>query len=147
MSDESAKAKEASEETYIYALTEPGTGRVRYIGRTQNVTRRWMSHLIDRGQNRKCKWVESLRQAGRFPVMTVIGRCRSEDAPAVETAWIEACMGPDLLNDRPGRKGPRGRGSAQTLVRWAVAEYPVVEGRAAAAGASVAEYLRRLALS
>lgn len=72
---EAADKKEQPAEkrkAFIYALSEPDTGAVRYVGKTCDLKRRFWDHLDARFNNRNCKWLRSLRKRGLRPVMDVL---------------------------------------------------------------------------
>lgn len=50
---------------YVYALSDPRTGAVRYIGKTKNASNRFKSHLRARNtsQPQICEWISSLGTA------------------------------------------------------------------------------------
>lgn len=67
----------------IYGLADPVTGEVRYIGKSNNPTRRFKDHLRQRGRRYPVyQWIESLRQRGLTPGLVII-----EASP---TDWREA---------------------------------------------------------
>lgn len=55
----------------IYSLSCPKSGRVRYIGQSKNIRKRYMAHLNSRDRSQKDEWVKSLLKDGLKPVIRV----------------------------------------------------------------------------
>ncbi len=100
-----------SNEAYmIYALCEPGTGEIKYIGITKNARDRLKGHLYKDREPLRHIWLSSLRQDGQKPNMKCLAlaygpRCFAEQH---EKAWIRVLFahGCDLLNHE-ALLGPR----------------------------------------
>lgn len=76
---------------YIYALIEPDTGEVRYIGRTTNPDHRLVCHMSHNGgaNPQKYDWALELKAKGQTAGLVVLQECDSlESAKAAELAWI-----------------------------------------------------------
>ncbi|GEM_PF-3321864 len=93
-----------------YALCEPGTGEIRYIGITNNARDRLKGHLYKEREPLKHIWLSSLRKLGQEPPMKCLAlaygpRCFAEQH---EKAWIRVLFahGCDLL-DHEALLGPR----------------------------------------
>jgi hypothetical protein len=75
----------------VYALVEPETNLVRYIGQSKNPRKRFIHHLFavkDRNTYSK-KWIASLKSRGLFPSMHILEYCDSQqDLDETEKAWI-----------------------------------------------------------
>jgi len=58
----------------IYALTEPGTDTVRYIGKANNPEARLKTHLRDarRRDTPVCRWIRKLAKSNALPEMTIL---------------------------------------------------------------------------
>lgn len=88
----------------IYALCEPETGEIRYIGKSQDPKARASSHVSVGYHGRNvalCDWVHVLRECGARPTVRVL--CvvpPGADASPVERALIREHDGPRLLNVR-----------------------------------------------
>lgn len=70
------------EKVYIYALCEPDTSEIRYIGKTKNLQRRFRGHLSDSVRLKNYKlysWIAGLREHGKRPLMIVIEEVSEED--------------------------------------------------------------------
>jgi predicted GIY-YIG superfamily endonuclease len=75
----------------IYALAEPKTGVVRYVGRTQNLPERYAQHC--RGTHCTAAWVRTLEARPVLVVLQTISAPAYVDADvlsrACETKWIK----------------------------------------------------------
>jgi len=87
-----------SETHYIYALTDPDTGEIRYVGRTRNPARRLSRHIQPMFNSRSVRqWI---REMGRAPQMTIIEQCSGDVVVEREAYWIASyeSNGARLLN-------------------------------------------------
>lgn len=60
---------------FIYSLFCPVRERIRYIGKTNNLQRRWQLHLTDVGErdtSYRARWLNKLRRGGHRPRMEVL---------------------------------------------------------------------------
>lgn len=92
----------------MYALCEPVTGEVRYIGYSQDPAERHGKHLRDRSKTYKCHWIKKLLRSGLAPQLRVM--CVVEDAAEakrVEVALIamHRRRGARLTNGTSGGDG------------------------------------------
>ena len=62
---------------YIYSLSDPNTGDVKYIGATNDVNSRFNIHIYDSKTNvtYKDRWISSLIKEGLKPILTVLDEC------------------------------------------------------------------------
>lgn len=74
---------------HIYALIDPDTQQIRYIGKTQNPKQRLAKHLNDKKDTAKCQWVQSLRAQGKKPEMILLDNCEWTTSLVLEAAWIQ----------------------------------------------------------
>ena len=78
----------------IYALTDPDTGIIRYIGKTIRRPRdRYKMHLIPsqlRVKTHKNNWVKFLLKQGKKPGMEILTVVDAENANTTEIAYITA---------------------------------------------------------
>lgn len=96
---------------FIYALCDPRTGRVRYIGKARDPVYRWQQHR--RGENcrgvrtHRASWLDSLRRDGLAPVLRILAVVTIEEWRAAECAWIAhaKALGHDLVNGTEGGDG------------------------------------------
>lgn len=99
--------------TFIYALCEPGSKIVRYVGKTKHFKRRFRQHLLQ-SQKRKSHlgcWVRSLLASNEAPVMILLKEVPDEEWEKHEIEFIRRAkeMGFDLVNACDGGIGGRGR--------------------------------------
>lgn len=86
----------------IYALRDPRTRAVRYVGITCNPKQRLYAHLRARYSAGIAAWQDELALLGQKPVLTTLAKFHGPWAAAyeVELAWIRKCLarGDRLLN-------------------------------------------------
>lgn len=90
---------------YIYALLDPDTGIVRYIGKSVDLTRRMNQHCrVDpASKNQRAMWIASLAAVGKTPNMIVIENCTDENWQEAERRWIAHYLPTgNLTNTSPG---------------------------------------------
>lgn len=62
--------------TFIYALTDPNTNQVRYIGKSNVPDSRWAQHIkearLASGNTRKLGWIRSLIKENKYPVLEIL---------------------------------------------------------------------------
>lgn len=97
----------------IYGLCDPRTGVVRYVGKSNNTKRRLRSHLWNsaRPNTPLALWINGLKENGEVPIVKILERCREEDWPEREIAFIAKYRAlkdsPLLLNLADGGNGVR----------------------------------------
>ena len=77
----------------IYALCDPDTGDVRYIGRTSYPLHHRLSNHVGSARSNKCnpalsQWINGLCDNGKRPGIILLEECSLTDADASEKAWI-----------------------------------------------------------
>jgi predicted GIY-YIG superfamily endonuclease len=93
---------------YIYALCSPGTGNIRYIGKTVNLKTRLAAHYRERGtkynMNPCKKWIDQLKKEGQRPDVLVLEETTSKQWQERERQWISTLIehGVSLLNVSSG---------------------------------------------
>lgn len=95
---------------YIYALLEPETKEVRYIGKSVNPKKRFDNHLnIKRKQHCSC-WIQSLKIKGLKPIFSIIEETDKENWIKREQYWIAFYknLGAKLTNHTIGGEGQSG---------------------------------------
>jgi hypothetical protein len=99
---------------YIYALSDPETFKIRYIGKTINIKARLENH-ISRSKNFKtsrhvCNWIKSLLNKKLKPILTVIDTTDEENWVSKEMYWIKHFkdLGLKLCNHNAGGKSNTG---------------------------------------
>lgn len=109
----------------IYALVDPRTCQIRYVGQTQHhPTVRLLGHYKKKGENvAKEDWLDQLRNLGIRPIVVVLGYAQSlQESLAAEKVWIKRGLIAEwpLLNsvadDRYGSKTK----AADSMVYWRV---------------------------
>lgn len=95
----------------IYALVDPRTEEVRYIGYTGNLKNRYTTHcsLKDKGNPEKQAWVDELKALKLKPQLIVLEETPEKaDALLCEKSWIQAYLeqGAILTNVRDADLAP-----------------------------------------
>lgn len=103
---------------YIYALCDPRTNEVRYVGKTNNINKRLSAHIKEKSNTLKCNWIKSLTKIGMLPLIQIIDISNNENWQIKEQYWIG--MFPNLLNMAEGgvigcKTEYKSRGSKQHL--------------------------------
>ena len=57
---------------YIYALSDPRTQEIRYVGKTCDLKRRYWDHIGSRSKNHNGHWLRSLRALNLRPIMETL---------------------------------------------------------------------------
>lgn len=94
----------------IYALIDPETNKIRYIGQTINVKRRYRQHLSAKDTNKhKFNWINSLKSKNLKPLIKVIGIYDRSIIDNMERFWIDYCkrIGCKLVNCDSGGNGKK----------------------------------------
>jgi hypothetical protein len=94
--------------TYIYALTDPRTGAIRYVGKSDSPFRRFEVHLCDRSDTRKGRWIRRLLLDGVRPSLRILQIVRRSEWQQAERGWIAKAEqdGAMLTNSTAGGIGP-----------------------------------------
>jgi len=92
---------------FIYALKEPDTGEIRYIGKAEDVNKRYANHFADRETNHRTNWIKSLVARGLKPDLEILDEVPEEYWRQWEVAWIEYFResGAKLVNGTAGGDG------------------------------------------
>lgn len=95
---------------YVYALTDPDTEEVCYIGRTVNPYKRNLAHgdvSLRWDKSPKAKWMAELKAQGKTPNMHVLEACAFDGWQEGEQRWISHYrkVGAPLLNKKMGGGG------------------------------------------
>lgn len=73
----------------IYALKDPRSDVIRYIGKTRNVDRRYREHCFYGSPNRRMReWIVELSTEGLLPVICVLEITTLANAEERERHWI-----------------------------------------------------------
>lgn len=73
----------------IYALVDPITWYIRYVGQSNRPLRRYDEHLDDDDDTPKCDWIRGLRRKGLKPILVILCVCESWQADSTERAYIQ----------------------------------------------------------
>lgn len=85
----SATLKVSRRAAWVYALVDPRTKHIHYVGRTVNLTVRRNAHLARIcGNSEMCEWRAGLRDAGLEPTFRVLARTTVERVAEAEKRWI-----------------------------------------------------------
>ena len=76
-----------TQNSFIYALVDPLTDRIRYVGQTNDLERRYKEHCTILDFSPKCKWVQALNANGLFPTMIILEVVDSESDVDFREAW------------------------------------------------------------
>lgn len=94
---------------YIYALTDPDNNEVRYIGKTDNLKRRYEIHIanVTGDDTYRKRWITKLKEQGKKPRLEIIETVSQETWQEREKYWIEhyKSMGARLTNSAIGGLG------------------------------------------
>jgi hypothetical protein len=89
---------------YIYALIDPDSLLVRYIGKTTNPKKRESEHNNRKGNSAKDKWIESLTGQKKRPIFEIIEECDINNWHKRERFYLDKFNSHEhpLLNMRNG---------------------------------------------
>lgn len=96
--------------TYIYSLIDPETQEVRYIGKSNTPSKRFIAYINtihDDYSPHKINWIKQLESKGLKPVLSIIEETILDLWPEREKYWINfyRSMGNDLINLKDGDIG------------------------------------------
>lgn len=95
--------------TFIYALKDPKTDKIRYIGKANNPDERYHNHINKcRDKNtHKRNWINNLRQEKLKPILEVLEEVPIEQWKEYEKMYIKKYLdeGCDLMNYTEGGDG------------------------------------------
>ena len=99
--------------TFIYTLSDPRTGFVRYVGKSNDPKNRLARHLCESRAKQTCHrhcWIASLLKEGVLPQLLIIEECDRLKWPDSERFWIASLRlaGCDLVNRSDGGSGNDG---------------------------------------
>lgn len=96
---------------FIYALVDPRSFEIRYIGKTVSPPRRLLSHIYNAKYQRfhNERWVYSLVTQDMKPVMEILEVVTTDEADEKECWWIAYAkqLGIQLTNSTSGGEGTR----------------------------------------
>ncbi len=94
--------------TNIYALRDPTTNKIRYVGKTKgSLNRRYNQHVQSRNlksRTHSANWINSLMLLGLRPGIELLEKCDDNIWQEREIYWISKLLneGEDLTNISPG---------------------------------------------
>lgn len=82
---------------YIYTLSDPNTLKIRYIGQTNNIVRRFNDHLsssLNENSNTyntyKARWIRKIMSNNKNPIINIIHECNTlDESNKLESLYIE----------------------------------------------------------
>src|SRR5688572_16140222 len=97
---------------FVYKLTDPVSGCVRYVGCTADAEARLKAHLCEAAETLKRTWFEYLERQGLLPIMEVLevvpcDSIQDELARKREGFWFRhfEALGEPLLNQKDPETG------------------------------------------
>lgn len=105
-----SKGKLNSETTFIYALVDPNTQQIRYVGKSNDPQVRLYRHFREKGNTYKVKWLQSLKEKGQTPEILILEEVHVSQWQERESYWISfyRAQGLDLANGTDGGDGIHG---------------------------------------
>lgn len=91
----------------IYALCDPETNQVRYVGKAKNIPKRLTAHRNEKGTTKKCRWLASLFNRNLEPKIRELEQVSEDYWQEAEIKWIAHFReaGCDLCNHTSGGEG------------------------------------------
>jgi len=96
--------------TYIYTLSHPLTGEVRYVGKSNDLKKRLKEHGSAKANTKKDNWLKSLKKNGLRPTIDIVESVSSEEWKYWEVFYISLfkSWGFNLTNGTRGGEGALG---------------------------------------
>lgn len=94
----------------IYALVDPITKKVKYIGQTFSVKSRYVAHLSQNSKLRNWQlpfWVRRLEKMGLRPELYLLEVVKHQEGNEREEFWINYFGFDNLLNQMKRHRGPK----------------------------------------
>lgn len=95
-------------DAFIYGLVDPLTMRVRYVGKTSNIHKRYLAHVSANYNNTKKEcWLKSLKAKGVSPGVIILDKVIGESWQIYEIKWINhfKSISNSLTNGTNGGEG------------------------------------------
>jgi NUMOD3 motif len=95
--------------TFIYALCDPDTEMVRYVGKSDIPKTRYFHHLKDKHRTHKVNWINQLKTQGKLPLLKIIEEVNKDLWEQSEKKWVtyyRSLVGDKLTNIVDGGIGP-----------------------------------------
>lgn len=96
--------------TFIYALADPSTDEIRYVGKADCVKERYMAHMREAKQGKhshKCAWIRKVLEQQQKPKLIVLEEISQDDWKKAEIYYIAEFkkLGHNLTNIAKGGEG------------------------------------------
>lgn len=79
--------------TYIYTISDPETGDIRYVGKSNNIKDRFRKHLEYRDNGERKTYLYSwMRSLDKDPIIEIIEECDISEWEFYERYWISQCL-------------------------------------------------------
>lgn len=115
------------ETTFIYALNDPRTGLMRYIGKADNPQTRFYKHIFTLGtKDHRGTWLRSLLREGLKPELQILLEIPQEAWKRIERQFIKTyrSLGFDLVNGTEGGEGLVGyKASLETREKMRISHF------------------------
>jgi len=97
----------------IYKLIDPNTNKIRYVGKTKNLQKRYYHHcslaVCNKENTHRSNWIKSLLKNNQKPVIEIIENCNKDNWQQKEIYWIKYYSNKyDLCNHTIGGDGGKG---------------------------------------
>lgn len=95
--------------TFIYALCDPDTEMVRYVGKADCPKTRYYHHLKDKHKTYKVNWIKKLQSEGKTPLLKILQEVEISLWEESEKKWVDhyrLLVGKKLTNITEGGIGP-----------------------------------------
>lgn len=73
---------------YIYALVDPRTRMIHYVGQAYDVDSRYTQHMSDAAKTTKVAWLTELKKMGAQPGLHILQQCEDSEVNHIENWWI-----------------------------------------------------------
>lgn len=102
---------------FIYALIDPRTDEIKYVGKTNNLNARLYKHINIKLKTKVSCWIRSLLKADLLPIMEILDEVPDSEWQFWEQYWIWLCMswGFNLKNSTYGGDGGDVNFTAETI--------------------------------
>lgn len=89
---------------YIYTLTDPRDNLIKYVGKTNNLNRRYYQHIKGYSRGKISSWIKTLDKLELLPEIDILDECSEDNWEFVEQYWISQikAWGFPLKNINPG---------------------------------------------
>lgn len=96
--------------TFIYALLDPTTHLIKYIGKANDPQLRLYRHMREKGHSHKNSWLHGLKEKGLIPELIILEEVPVSQWQQREKYWITfyRSQGIDLVNGTDGGDGVHG---------------------------------------